>query len=126
MLDEKDLQAIGQLLNATLDQRFGSFQKKMDQRFEDFEKKIDEKLDQRFEEQHEKIMKEVAVLMDGHFQPQFNLLAEGQKEIVARLDQLEKRMEAVDRIPILEAAVRQHSRRLEELEVRVEDLEKAN
>ena len=36
MLDQQDLQAIAQLLNTTLDQRFEDFGKSIDQRFEDF------------------------------------------------------------------------------------------
>lgn len=115
MLDEKDLQAIGQLLNVTLDQRFGDFEKK---------------LDQRFEEQHEKIMKEVAVLMDEHFQPQFNLLAEGQKEILQRLDQMEKRLKDVEEkaedVPVIKMVIRKHSQELAEHSMKIVGLQKAN
>ena len=155
MLDQQDLQAIAQLLNTTLDQRFEDFGKSIDQRFEDFGKSIDQRfedfgksidqrfedvgksIDQRFEdvekkvdeklsEQREDIMHGVTVLMDLQFEKRFNALTETVDEMQKDIKRIWKRLELLDRIPILEAAVRQHNRQIEELEVRVEDLEKAN
>ena len=122
MLDQQDLQAIAQLLNTTLDQRFEDFGKEVDEKLVAFEKKVDEKL----EDQRESIMSGVTTLMDLEFGSRFNVLSESVNGIRTDIKRIWRRMEAIERIPVLEAAVRQHSRQIEELEVRVEDLEKAN
>lgn len=133
MLDQQDLQAIAQLLNTTLDQRFEDFGKSIDQRFEDFGKSIDQrfedvekKVDEKLSEQRKDIMHDVTLLMDLQFEKRFNALTETVDEIQKDIKRIWKRLELLDRVPILDAAVRQHSRQIEELEVRVEDLEKAN
>lgn len=75
-------------------------------------------------------MKEVAVLMDEHFQPQFNLLAEGQKEILQRLDQMEKRLKDVEEkaedVPVIKMVIRKHSQELAEHSMKIVGLQKAN
>ena len=121
-MDQQDLQAIAQLLNTTLDQRFEDFKKEVDEKLVAFEKKVDEKL----EDQRESIMSGVTTLMDLEFGSRFNVLSESVNGIRTDIKRIWRRMEAIERIPVLEAAVRQHSRQIEELEVRVEDLEKAN
>lgn len=118
MDNEMLLEAIGKMM----DQRFEDFKKEVDEKLVAFEKKVDEKL----EDQRESIMSGVTTLMDLEFGSRFNVLSESVNGIRTDIKRIWRRMEAIERIPVLEAAVRQHSRQIEELEVRVEDLEKAN
>ena len=78
MLDEKDLQAIAQLMA----------------------------------QQRRDIMQDVKTLLDTEVQTKFNLLAEGQEEILRRMPS-EDDMDG--RLDTLEAIARKHSREIEEL-----------
>ena len=81
MLDEKDLQAIAQLMA----------------------------------QQRRDIMQDVKTLLDTEAQTKFNLLAEGQEEILRRMPS-EDDMDIIDgRLDTLEAIARKHSREIEEL-----------
>ena len=81
MLDEKDLQAIAQLMA----------------------------------QQRRDIMQDVKTLLDTEVQTKFNLLAEGQEEILRRMPS-EDDMDIIDgRLDTLEAIARKHSREIEEL-----------
>lgn len=76
MLEEKDLQAIAQLMNG-------------------MEDRIDQKLDQ----QKKEIMQEVGVLIENEVTPRFNLLAEELDTIKERLpdpDDMEKMQDELD------------------------------
>ncbi|MCI9425743.1 MAG: hypothetical protein HFF30_09290 [Flavonifractor sp.] len=140
MDNEMLLEAIGKMMDQrfedfgkSIDQRFEDFGKSIDQRFEDFGKSIDQrfedvekKVDEKLSEQRKDIMHDVTLLMDLQFEKRFNALTETVDEIQKDIKRIWKRLELLDRVPILDAAVRQHSRQIEELEVRVEDLEKAN
>ena len=92
MLDEKDIQIISQLLNQQLSQ-----QKK---------------------EIKSEIMHEVRLLMENYFDPKFNALADDLellKEKVIGREELEKLEENSDRLDVLEAAVKVHTREIETL-----------
>ena len=80
MLDEKDLQAISQMLA----------QQKQDLRQE--------------------IMQDVKTLLDSEFTPRFNLLAENQDEILRRVPTEEDEELWNTRLAALEAMVTKHSR----------------
>lgn len=81
MLDEKDLQAISQLLN----------------------------------QQKKEIMHEVNLLMETYFDQKFNALADGLELLKERTVSREDVEEAADRIDVLEAVVKVHSREIEKL-----------
>lgn len=82
MLDEKDLQAISQMLA----------QQKQDLRQE--------------------IMQDVKTLLDSEFTPRFNLLAENQDEILRRVPTEEDEELWNTRLAALEAMVKKHSREI--------------
>lgn len=97
MLEEKDLLAIGRLID----------------------QKLEEKLDQKLAQQKEEILTEAThrmkVLLDAEVKPMFNLLAEDISIIREKMIP-ESRIEAVeDDVSVLKASVRQINRELREL-----------
>lgn len=104
MLDEKDLLAIGQL---------------MDQRLAQQKQDILGEMDLRMAQQKEEILSEsthrMKVLLDAEVKPQFNLLAE-ELSIIREKMIPETRIEAIeDDVAILKATVRQLNRDVREL-----------
>lgn len=86
---------------------------------------MDEKMDKRFEGFEERIMKNVATLMDAKFQQQFNLLAE-QLQLMSERMIPESRIVALeDNDEILFPAIRRLSRDVEALKKDVQELKTA-
>lgn len=101
MLDEKDLLAIGQLIDQKLEQ------------------KLEEKLDQKLAQQKEEILTEAThrmkVLLDAEVKPMFNLLAEDISIIREKMIP-EARIEALeDDVSILKTSVRRINQDIREL-----------
>ena len=139
MLEEKDLQAIAQLMDARISASEERMAQRMDEKLEvqqqsimqDVSVMIDQKLevqrqsilrdvsamiDQKLERQKDEILDEAAhrmkVLLDTEVAMRFNLLAEGQEEILRRMP-TEEDMELIDsRITTLEIAVKKLNRRV--------------
>ena len=92
MLDEKDLQAIAKLISDS-----------------------EARTAQRIEEAEKRMM----ALMEGYFDPKFNLLADGHKlitEQMAKQEALEDLMESVeDRLDVLDSIVKLHSHEIAKL-----------
>ena len=87
MLDREDLQAIRQMM--------------------------DELMDQKLDAQKKEIMHEVSVLMDSEFTPKFNLLAEGQQQIIDKLGRLEARIDTdEEKLYDHEEMLREHEEKL--------------
>lgn len=137
MLDEKDLLAIGQLLDQKLEEKLEQkleekleqkleekldqkLEEKLEQKLEDkLEQKLEDKLDQKLAQQKEEILTEAThrmkVLLDAEVKPMFNLLAED-ISIIREMMVPESRIKAAeDDIDILKAAVRQINREIREL-----------
>ena len=92
MLEEKDLQAIAEMM-----------------------KGMESRIDQKLEKQKQDIMHDVKVLLDTEVTTQFNLLAEGQQTILEKLERLDD-MEVMDtRITALEAMVKKLNRETKKL-----------
>ena len=100
MLEEKDLQAIAQLMDTKMDA---------------MESRMDAKMDAKLAEAKQDIMKGVSVLMEQEFRPQFNLLAEGQQIILEKLEPLEDLEVLETRVSALEAMVKKITRELARL-----------
>ena len=99
MLEEKDLQAIAQLMDQKLAEQ-------------------DKRLDQKLAEQRKDIMQSAAALLDAEFTPKFNLLAENQQIIMEKLEPLED-------LPVLEARVSALETMVKKLNRQVNQLKKA-
>lgn len=73
---------------------------------------VDAKLEQQKKDLRADIMHDVTVLMDAEFSAKFNLLAEGQDEILRRMPN-EDDMDIIDgRLDTLEAIAKKHSREI--------------
>ena len=121
MLDEKDLLAIGQLLDQKLEEKLEEkLEQKLEQKLEEkLEQKLEEKLEQKLAQQKEEILTEAThrmkVLLDAEVKPMFNLLAEDISIIREKMVP-ESRIEAIeDDVAVLKAAVRQINRELRDL-----------
>ncbi len=100
MLEEKDLQAIAQI---------------MDSRIGESEKRMANMMDQKLAQQKREIMQEVGVLIENEVTPRFNLLAEGQEDILRRMPD-EDDMDIVDeRLSTPEAMVKKLNREVAQL-----------
>lgn len=100
MLEEKDLQAIAQI---------------MDSRIGESEKRMANMMDQKLAQQKREIMQEVGVLIENEVTPRFNLLAEGQEDILRRMPN-EDDMDIIDgRLTTLEASVKKLNREVAQL-----------
>ena len=118
MLDEKDLQAIAQLMN----QQKLDILEVMDQKLAQQKQDIFEVMDQKLARQKKEILSETAhqmkTLIDLEVTPKFNLLAEGLQNVNDRLDRLTtpEEFEIMDsRMDTLELVVKKHSREIAEL-----------
>ena len=97
MLDEKDLQAIAQLIKAQVDP-------------------INKRLDATAtKEDLDRVLVESKVMQEGYFGPQFGLLADGLKLVQEKMLPMEALDDAEDRLDVLEAVVKNHSREIREL-----------
>lgn len=104
MLEEKDLQAIAQLM----DSRIGESEKRM-------AKLMDQSLAQQKQEILDETTQRMKVLLDTEVTPKFNLLAENQSIMMEKLERLDD-MEVMDtRITALEAMVKKLNRDVEKL-----------
>ena len=93
MLDEKDLQAIAQLMDAKLEKQKQEIKTELRQ----------------------ELMQDVKVLLDTEVTTKFNLLAEGIEDIQRRMPS-EDDIDIIDgRLDTLEAIVKKHSREIAEL-----------
>ena len=93
MLDEKDLQAIAQLMDAKLEKQKQEIKTELRQ----------------------ELMQDVKVLLDTEVTTKFNLLAEGIEDIQRRMPS-EDDMDIIDgRLDTLEAIVKKHSREISDL-----------
>lgn len=111
-MDEKALlEAIGQMMDAKLAQQKTEILDEVDGKLTGVEQRLDTKL----AEAEQRIAKNTVTLMDAEFSSHFNLLAEGQEDILRRMPS-EEDMDIIDgRLDILEAVVKKHSREIQEL-----------
>lgn len=121
MLDEKDLLAIGQLLDQKLEEKLEQkLEEKLDQKLEEkLEQKLEEKLNQKLAQQKEEILTEAThrmkVLLDAEVKPMFNLLAEDISIIREKMIP-ESRIEALENdVSVLKSSVRRINQDIREL-----------
>ena len=97
MLDKKDLQTIAQLIKAQVDP--------INDRLDTLERTMATKED----------LADTKVLMAAYFDPKFGLLADQLKLIQEKQIPAEALDDAEDRLDVLEAVVKRHSREIEKL-----------
>ena len=104
MLEEKDLQAIAQL---------------MDSRIGESEKRMAKLMDQRLAQQKQEILDEstqrMKILLDTEITPKFNLLAENQKIMLDKLAPKSELEELRSEVSVLKLAIRSINQEIAEL-----------
>lgn len=119
MLDEKDLQAIAQLM-ANQEQKLSAMMdKKLAQQKTEILEEMDTKLVQQEKGFQSEILRQMNILIENVFTPRFDLLAEGQQAILEKLVSTDDVEVIESRIDTLEIVVKKHSRE-------IADLKKAN
>ena len=126
MLDERDLQAIAQLIDSRLQESEQRTSQLIDSKLQESEQRtaqlIDSKLkesEQRtmgaIKESEQRTMQGAAALMESYFEPKFQLLAEGIQSLQETQIPRERFENLEEEAAFLHTIVRQHSREIEKL-----------
>ena len=126
MLDERDLQAIAQLIDSRLQESEQRTSQLIDSKLQESEQRtaqlIDSKLkesEQRtmgaIKESEQRTMQGAAALMESYFEPKFQLLAEGIQRLQETQIPRERFENLEEEVAFLHTIVRQHSREIEKL-----------
>ena len=126
MLDERDLQAIAQLIDSRLQESEQRTSQLIDSKLQESEQRtaqlIDSKLkesEQRtmgaIKESEQRTMQGAAALMESYFEPKFQLLAEGIQSLQETQIPRERIENLEEEVAFLHTIVRQHSREIEKL-----------
>ena len=126
MLDERDLQAIAQLIDSKLQESEQRTVLLIDSKLQESEQRtaqlIDSKLkesEQRtmgaIKESEQRTMQGAAALMESYFEPKFQLLAEGIQSLQETQIPRERFENLEEEVAFLHTIVRQHSREIEKL-----------
>ena len=126
MLDERDLQAIAQLIDSKLQESEQRTAQLIDSKLQESEQRtaqlIDSKLkesEQRtmgaIKESEQRTMQGAAALMESYFEPKFQLLAEGIQSLQETQISRERFENLEEEVAFLHTIVRQHSREIEKL-----------
>ena len=107
MLDEKDLQILTGLFEASEERMMG----KVTGMFE----ASDERVERRIEAAEQRIMQSVSVLMESKFQPQFDLLVERQDAILNQLTPRSEIDDMKEEIRFPKSCIRQLNQEIENL-----------
>lgn len=116
MLDERDLQAIAKLISASevrmtalIKEEVGASEARMTALIKGEVGASETRMTEKINDAEGRMM----ALMEGYFKPEFNLLGEQLQLIQEKILPSEALEDLEDRVDVLEAAVKQHSRELE-------------
>ena len=122
MLDERDLQAIAQLIDSRLQeseqrtsQLIDSKLKESEQRTMGAIKESEQRTMGAIKESEQRTMQGAATLMESYFEPKFQLLAEGIQSLQETQIPRERFENLEEEVAFLHTIVRQHSREIEKL-----------
>ena len=122
MLDERDLQAIAQLIDSKLQeseqrtsQLIDSKLKESEQRTMGAIKESEQRTMGAIKESEQRPMQGAAALMESYFEPKFQLLAEGIQSLQETQIPRERFENLEEEVAFLHTIVRQHSREIEKL-----------
>ena len=122
MLDEKDLQAIAQLMAQQKQELIGELAVRMDakmaQQKTDITGELDAKLsalETRMDDKLDSFKQETVAMMEAYFDPKFELLAEGQKTLLETLAPKNRVEQLEEEVDILKTVIRSLSRDVAEL-----------
>ena len=122
MLDERDLQAIAQLIDSKpqeseqrTSQLIDSKLKESEQRTMGAIKESEQRTMGAIKESEQRTMQGAAALMESYFEPKFQLLAEGIQSLQETQIPRERFENLEEEVAFLHTIVRQHSREIEKL-----------
>ena len=96
MLDEKDLQAIAQIIDSKI-------------------RESEQRMDAKLEASEKRTMQGAAALMEAYFEPKFKLLAEGIQGLRETQIPRDEFDDLKEEVAFLRTVVRQHSREIDKL-----------
>ena len=111
MLDERDLQAIAQIIDSKIQES----EQRMTAKIEASEQRMGAKIEESASQTLKEAMQGAAALMESYFEPKFNLLFENQQAMQDQLTPKHRIEELEDEVAVLRAAVRQHSTEITKL-----------
>ena len=118
MLDEKDLQAIREMIQES-EQRMTAKMEESEQRMsakvEESEQRMSAKVEESASQTLKDAMQGVSVLMESYFGPKFKLLFENQQTMMETLAPKSRVDELEEEVAFLRSIIRQHSREIEDL-----------
>ena len=126
MLDERDLQAIAQLIDSKLQESEQRTVHLIDSKLQESEQRTSQLIDSKLKESEQRTMGAIkeseqrtmqgaAALMESYFEPKFQLLAEGIQSLQETQIPRERFENLEEEIAFLHTIVRQHSREIEKL-----------
>ena len=137
MLDERDLQAIAQLIDSRLQESEQRTSQLIDSKLQESEQRTSQLIDSKLKESEQRTMGAIkeseqrtmgaikeseqrtmqgaAALMESYFEPKFQLLAEGIQSLQETQIPRERFENLEEEVAFLHTIVRQHSREIEKL-----------
>lgn len=126
MLDERDLQAIAQLIDSKLQESEQRTAQLIDSKLQESEQRTSQLIDSKLKESEQRTMGAIkeseqrtmqgaAALMESYFEPKFQLLAEGIQSLQETQIPRERFENLEEEVAFLHTIVRQHSREIEKL-----------
>ena len=126
MLDERDLQAIAQLIDSRLQKSEQRTSQLIDSKLQESEQRTSQLIDSKLKESEQRTMGAIkeseqrtmqgaAALMESYFEPKFQLLAEGIQSLQETQIPRERFDNLEEEVAFLHTIVRQHSREIEKL-----------
>ena len=109
MLDERDLQAIAQIIDSKIQES----EQRMTAKIEASEQRMGAKIEESASQTLKEAMQGAAALMESYFEPKFNLLFENQQTMLETLAPKSRVDELEEEVSVLRPVVRQHSRDIE-------------
>ena len=107
MLDEKDLQAIAQIMDSKI--------KESEHRTAQAIRESEQRTAQAIRESEQRTMQGASTLMESYFEPKFKLLFENQPTMMENLTPKSRVDELEEEVAFLRSMIRQHSREIEAL-----------
>ncbi len=114
MLDERDLQAIAKLISeseARTAEKIKESEARMTERMDTAVKGLEARTAEKIKESEARMI----ALMEGYFEPKFNLLADQFQLIQDKMVLLDDLVKIDERLDVLEAVVKRHSHEIEKL-----------
>ena len=111
MLDEKDLQAISQIM----DSKIKESEQRMSAKIEASEQRMSAKIEESASQTLKEAMQGASAMMEAYFEPKFNLLFENQQTMLETLAPKSRVDELEVEVAFLRSVICQHSREIEAL-----------